>query len=299
MVSRTGEGVIRLERPAELLTAVHALGTVLAVTPNDYVIHEKVGSYANVSIGPERGMVLNRDIDLRLTMRNWRYAFALPSSLQFFDGHGDAVHKIFTTEASDYRAWRDIVARFSDARQDRPLEFEPTGELPGYKPDDRIDPNALHERWAALQDTHEFHGLLKSFNIGRHQALRLIGPDFAHRVRPDAALQLLRNAAATATPIIVFAGNRGCLQIHTGPVTNIASCGSWLSVVDPSFRLRLRRDRIGSSWVVRKPTRDGVLTSLEIFDSCGELMVQFFGAREPGALERQAWRNIVSELAIS
>ena len=304
---RIGEGVVRLERTDELLKAVHSLGIVLAVTRNDHVVHEKPGRYANVTIGPERGIVLNQDIDLRLTMFHWRHAFAVTydhlstvySSLQFFDSQGNAVHKIWMPEASDHLAYQDIVARFSDRVQDQAFKSEPSGEPPNFKPDDHIDRNALHEQWAALHDTHDFNGLLKAFNIGRHQALRLIGRDFAQRLRQDAALQVLLSAAATETPVIVFVGNAGCLQIHTGPVMNVTFSGSrWLRVVDPSFRMSLHQDRIGSSWVVRKPTRDGVLTSLEIFDRSGQLMVQFFGAREPGTLERQTWRNILSELTI-
>jgi hypothetical protein len=34
-----------------------------------------------------------------------------------------------------------------------------------------------------------------------------------------------------------FVGNRGCIQIHTGPVKNIKIMGPWLNVMDPGFNL--------------------------------------------------------------
>lgn len=303
VASRVGGNVVRLDRPAELLKAVPRLGVVLAVTRNEHVIHEKVGRYDDVSIGPERGMVFNHDIDLRLVMRQWCHAFAVTfrnrSSLQFFDSRGKAVHKIWMLEESAHAAFREIVDKFADRDQKQPWQAELIEVPEADEPDERIDREALHAHWAALQDTHDFNRLLRTFDLGRLQALRLIGSDFAFQVSPNAARQILLSTAATGTPIIVFVGNAGCIQIHTGPVVNIASSGHrWLKIVDPLFRLRLREDQIGSSWVVRKPTRDYMLTSLEIYDSGGQLMVQFFGAREPGMPEREGWRNTISRLPI-
>jgi putative hemin transport protein len=308
VASRVGKDVVRLGRPAELLQALPSLGTVLAVTRNEYVIHRKVGRYGNISIGPERGMVLNHDIDLRLVMRHWRHAFAVTyecsstsySSLQFFDCHGEAVHKIWMLDASEQSAFNDLVREFAEPVQERGLAVEPKPDAPGFLQDGQIDRDAFHARWAALEDTHDFNRLLKTFKIERHQALRLIGPEFARQVARDATRRMVLSVAAAGTPILVFAGNAGCLQIHTGPIENVAPLSRrWLGIRDPLFHLSLRENRIGSSWVVRKPTRDGVLTSLEIFDSSGELMVQFFGARDPGMLERQEWRKCLSELPMS
>jgi hypothetical protein len=45
--------------------------------------------------------------------------------------------------------------------------------------------------------------------------------------------------------------------------------GPWLNVLDPGFNLHLREDLIASAWIVRKPTADGVVSSLELFDAGG------------------------------
>ena len=44
---------------------------------------------------------------------------------------------------------------------------------------------------------------------------------------------------------------------------------------------RLREDLIQNAWIVQKPTLDGVVTSVEVFDGAGELMAMFFGSRKP------------------
>ena len=122
---------------------------------------------------------------------------------------------------------------------------------------------------------------------------------------------LLNDAAFDGTPIMVFVGSPGCIQIHSGPVVRIepmemkghgngngegAAPMRWLNVLDPGFNLHMREDRIASVWIVEKPTSDGIVTSVEAFDHAGELMAMFFGARKPGQPEREEWRRIVRVL---
>ncbi len=72
--------------------------------------------------------------------------------------------------------------------------------------------------------------------------------------------------------------------------------GPWFNVLDDSFNLHLREDRVASAFVVWKPTDDGVVTSLELFDAEGELIASLFGKRKPGQAEDEAWRGLVAAL---
>jgi len=112
------------------------------------------------------------------------------------------------------------------------------------------------------------------------------------------ARRLLAERGVENTAIMVFIGNRGCLQIHTGPVKNIKMFGTeWLNVLDDEFNMHLRDTAVASAWVVKKPTTDGDVTSLELFDAKGNNLVIFFGKRKPGEAEDEAWRKIVADLA--
>ena len=147
-----------------------------------------------------------------------------------------------------------------------------------------------------MQDTHEFFSLLKTHALSRTQALRLIGPEHATPLRTDAPERLLRAAAASGLPIMDFVANPGMIQIHTGPVHRIEPRGEWINVLDPAFNLHLRQPAITAAWSVRKPTRNGHVTSVECFDAAGDLIVQFFGKRKPGAPELPEWRDLVASL---
>jgi putative hemin transport protein len=66
--------------------------------------------------------------------------------------------------------------------------------------------------------------------------------------------------------------------------------------LDETFHLHLRQDHIAETWAVRKPTKDGHVTSLEAYDANGEMIIQFFGKRKEGSDERADWRDIVENL---
>ncbi len=132
--------------------------------------------------------------------------------------------------------------------------------------------------------------------MSRTQALRFAEGRFTERAEPIAARRALEAAAETETPIMVFVGNRGAIQIHTGPVKKLVEHGPWFNVLDPGFNLHLDETQIAEAWVVVKPTEDGDVTALEVYDADGQQIVQFFGERKPGKAELESWREIVRGL---
>jgi len=290
-----------------LLQRLPALGMVMTLTRNPHVVHEKVGRFETVTVNPGHGgigLVLGPDIDLRIFLRHWRYGFAVAkamkdgvrNSLQFFDETGTAVHKIFLKPESDIGAYQALIDDYA-VEVPGALEIAPPPAPRAPRPDAEIDVPALRQAWLALKDTHDFVPLLMKQKVQRLQALRLAGADLAARV-PEASLRrTLEWAAASGADIMVFVGNRGCIQIHTGPVKTLRAIGPWFNVLDPGFNLHLREDRIASAWVVRKPTADGVITSLELFDAEDELIATLFGKRKPGETERGEWRAFAEALA--
>lgn len=289
-----------------LIGELHAVGEVMALTRNASCVHEKVGRYDNASASGPMGLVLGGAIDLRVFYNHWAHGFAvdeatpgkgLQRSLQFYDGSGTAIHKVFFKPVTDVGAWNALVARFADAAATPGLAARPAPARVEEWPDESVDVARFREGWAGLRDTHDFFGLLKKHNLGRTQALRLAEPRFACRVQAGSARLALQAAAAAATPVMVFVGNRGMIQIHSGPVQRVQLMESpglvWLNVLDPGFNLHLREDRIAQAWAVRKPTVDGPVTSLEFFDADGETIAMFFGERKPGRPELAAWRQIV------
>lgn len=297
--------VVRVRADVEVfLDGIRAVGEVMALTRNESAVHEKIGSYEKIVTGKHAAMVLGKQIDLRIFPPHWVEAFAVEKydggnvrrSLQFFNAAGEAVHKVHLRETSDLDAYARLLAALASDNQ--APEFHAVA--PKAKAETvlttEVDSQALRNRWAELTDVHQFMGLLRDFNIDRKQAVELAGDGFAWPLEIGSVRAMMERVSDTSLPIMCFVGNRGCIQIHTGAITGIKMMGSWLNIMDSTFHLHLRTDHICEIWAVRKPTKDGHVTSLEVFDDKGELFIQFFGERQEGSKERADWRELVESL---
>ncbi|HEY3301888.1 MAG TPA: ChuX/HutX family heme-like substrate-binding protein [Methylophilaceae bacterium] len=302
-----GRGAIRLKNEfPSIIAEVPKLESVMALTRNEVAVHEKTGVYKNFSY-EHVGLVVGPDIDLRIFFSQWKYGYAVEDksgdgiqrSLQFFDAVGTAVHKIHLKAASNIEAWEKLVATFQDSNQavGEVLSFSKKPEV--FLADDEVDVDGFRNAWLKMVDTHDFFMLLKKYKLSRIQGLKFAPERHAYQVSNQSLRQMLTAAANDQTSIMCFVDSSGVIQIHTGPIKNVVEMGEWINIMDPTFNLHLRMDMIAESWVVKKPTDDGIVTSLELFDSSKTLVAQFFGERKPGKPELSTWRAIVEKLTLA
>lgn len=303
VAAECGLTAVRIDPSANrLLERAPELGEVMALTRNESAVHEKIGVYEKAQLGSFASIVLGEHIDLRVFPGPWAHGFAvtkrdgdlLRHSLQYFDRHGTAVHKIHLRPASDLDAYHRLVDALRIEDQAQTLDWDLAAPVSDGGAD--VDVAALRDAWSRMTDTHQFHGLLRKLKIDRRAALNAVGEDYAWRLETGAVEAMLRASAETTLPIMCFVGNPGVIQIHSGPVAQIQTMGPWLNVMDPTFHLHLRVDRLAEVWAVRKPTADGHVTSLEALDAAGDMVIQFFGKRKEGLAERPEWRAILEAL---
>ena len=288
---------------SEMISVIEFFGEVMALTRNEPCVHEKIGVYQHASKQGSIGLLVG-EIDLRIFYETWAHGFAvhemagdgLLRSLQFFDKAGIAVHKIYLKPQSIIEMFDALVAKFKSSDQTPGIQVLSLDEPAVEIPDREINVKGFHKAWRDMKDTHEFYGLLRKFNVSRTQGLRLAQEEFAQEISVSAVRDLLDLAVNTETSIMVFVGNPGMIQIHSGPVKNFVHIGAWLNILDSRFNLHLREDHVAKVWVVRKPTIDGIVTSVELFNKEGEAIAMFFGERKPGNPELDSWRSLVQGL---
>ena len=296
-----------------LVARLPELGRVMSLTRNDSCVLEHKGPFQKIDImgGPGHKMAtVIGPIESRVFFGPWKYGFAvkqqtphgIQQSLQIFDGAGTAVTKIFlqaagvgNKAASNQDAYDKLVADFTAPVQKTEIEVAKTTAAPTKDIKD-INKEALLNDWASMKDTHDFFGMLRKHQVNRLDAVVLAEGKFSYKIQKLALRQMLETAAKDHLPIMVFAGNHGNLQIHQGKVQTIRVMDNWLNILDPDFNMHLREDHIVSAWVVEKPTTDGIVTGIEVFDSRKEMIVQFFGLRKPGIPELAKWRELVAGL---
>ncbi|VFS76505.1 Hemin transport protein hemS [Raoultella planticola] len=200
-----------------IIAGLESVGETKCICRNEYAVHEQVGQFTHQHLSGHAGLVLNpRALDLRLFLSQWACAFHLSDngrqSIQFFDHHGDALLKVYATAQTDMTAWEALIAGQTHAAP-TPLAIRPV-DAPRYAAS--ADGAALENEWRAMTDVHQFFGLLRKYNLSRQQAFRLVSDDLACRIDHDALPHLLETIREEGNEIMIFVGNRGCVQIFTG-----------------------------------------------------------------------------------
>jgi putative hemin transport protein len=312
LATTIGDDCIRLAGSwQDLLKRFKALGHVMSLTRNDACILEHKGTFQKVNVFGKDDHAMATvigPIETRVFFKNWHVAFAvsqekrgrLLQTIQVFDKAGDAITKIYLQEKSDEAAFHQLINDF------RSKDQSPEQEVAHYDQEDfleSIDQESFLREWDALKDTHDFFPMLRKYQVNRFHALKLAEDRFTYQIETSAVEQILRIASKTKLPIMIFAGNKGNLQIHQGKVRTIrllerghGGVEQWLNVLDPAFNMHLRMDLVNTTWVVKKPTEDGMVTSVELFDEDKNLIAQFFGLRKPGKPQQEEWNMLVSSL---
>ncbi|MGL5235742.1 MAG: hemin-degrading factor [Empedobacter falsenii] len=307
LATQLGDNVTKLKPEfAAILQEIESLGKVMALTRNNECVHERKGIYLNPDFSsPHAQLFVGEDIDMRIFLNHWKTAFAVVEksehgerkSLQFFGKDGEAIHKIYLVPQSNVEAFDALVENYKNEDQQTIPTTEIIENKVTEKPDNEIDVEGFQQAWVELKDTHNFFMMLRKFGVTRTQALRLAPTDYhAKQISNEAIVQFLEKSAELQTPIMVFTGNKGNIQIHTGEIKRTMWHENWFNILDPDFNMHLDMSKIASTWIVRKPTEDGIVTAIEVFNDKGEIIVQFFGKRKPGIPELEQWREIVAEL---
>ncbi|WP_276370503.1 ChuX/HutX family heme-like substrate-binding protein [Chryseolinea sp. H1M3-3] len=296
----------------KLVQRLPELGRVMSLTRNDSCVLEHKGPFQKIDVMgslPQAMATVVGPIETRIFFNAWKFGYAvrqqtpqgLQQSLQFFDASGTAITKIFLQQptgnktGSNQDAFDCIVKDFEAADQFMSVEVTKISQAPTKKIDE-VNKTALLEDWGAMKDTHDFFGMIRKYNVNRLDALHLAKDQFTYQIDKGSLRILLEMASTEKLPIMIFAGNSGNLQIHQGKVQTIRVMDAWLNILDPDFNMHLREDHVHTAWVVKKPTTDGIVTGIEVFDSGGTMIVQFFGLRKPGIRELETWRKLVSDL---
>ncbi|MCT4665685.1 MAG: hemin-degrading factor [Flavobacteriales bacterium] len=288
-----------------ILGRLRELGKVMALTRNEYAVHERKGIYKNMNAQHGHIIFVGKDIDLRIFPQSWNSALAVVQetergtkrSIQFFDKKGLAIHKVFLLPESKIESFDQLVSDFKNETQ----EVTFVGENPQaiiHEDIDFTEENklAFQKEWKEITDTHQFFGLYRKYKLHRQQAVENAPDGFAKKLDNEAIKTLFEKFSENKQEIMVFAGNKSIIQIHSGLGENILYRGPWINIMDPDFNLHLNMEGINSLFAVVRPSEDGPIHSIEAYDENKEMIVQFFGKRKPRIPELEGWTGIVKDM---
>jgi putative hemin transport protein len=265
-----GGQVVRLRTDWPLtLHRLGAVGPVICVTDNHLATIETIAIYHNIATRGPAAQISDLRTDLCLFLSEWRTGFAVTEegalaprrSLQFFDARGTAVHKVLIPAGGDTDAFDDLVRRQASENQHPTVEGQPA-PTPTVDPGSPTHPDSTPDSSLPL---------IHSIDIAPAQ--RPAEPLWSRRVAKESLGYVLETAIAAEMPLLLMVGNRGAVHNHAGPLQGLKRLDGWLTIRDPEFNLHVDESGVESAWVVRKVTPDGVVTSLELYDRGGEMIL--------------------------
>jgi putative hemin transport protein len=267
--SQVGRAAVRLDgRWIDLLAGVRGLGRVKAITRNEHAVIESWGRYLDLS-KPWRRQPHDQRMNLQLFLEEWHAGFALlevspervQRSIQFFDGGGTAVHKIYLLDDDVGPLWdRWVAGHLGQPAVPQPIR-------------------RVRRRHPAPVDGDE--------------------TDDAEWTRPASATahrQILETCRDQRLPVQITVGNRGLCQVHTEVPVRVAASGPWWNVLDTSWNFHLRERAIARALVVRRAEPRRLVTRLELFDDADEPIAAL--AAPPGAEDRRDWLALMAAVEV-
>lgn len=276
----------------ELLAWLTTAGKVMALTRNNWVVQEQTGIFPAMKVVHGNiGLLIDPNIEARLFLD----AFALVAasddgkrkSLQFYDAYGDAILKIFFEEISEEK-WNELLQhKTATAHAVKTFTAQPS------KPLDTVDVAGFQKSWENLPDPHAFPGVLRQFQLTRRQAIDIAPEGYAKKIEASTVHAIMQETINQQIPLLLFTGNRGNVQIFDGNIHSWVAARGWHNVLDPNLQVHVNIDAMESFWLVKKPSADGFVHSIELFGDGPEPAWQVFGHRKPGVPELESWRNLI------
>lgn len=218
--------------------------------------------------------------------------------LSLCDRDGAVVVEFGATEATDLARFRRIADLF-DADQAWDTRPPPVAEAAQATKPASDDLSEVGRRWLSTGDQSEIDALLAENDAPRSRVYAALPPDLASEVDAGAAERLLRGAAQTETPMALRVANGAATLTYWGFVRRVAWADDGIRIDDPMVALRLPEAGVRDVWVVRAPTRQGVLTWLDLVTPDGASLCQMFGRRPDGrSLCTQGpgcWRALIAD----
>lgn len=276
------------------------LGEIETLVTNCAVRYQQKGQYSPARWQKTTGLVLNpRALDQRLFSSEWQSLFAIQTdssvALQIFDNQGLPVMTIRPTPLTNLVEWKKIIEFFQWEKPEAPrIQAKDTIKPAAATPHLTID---LEMQWRAMTDVHQFFGLLRQNKLSRQQAFRLVPEDLACQVDKLAIVSLIKKICNDGNEIMIFVTNNGCIQIFTGSVQQVLFQNGNLEIKAEQSTINIDTAQISESWLTRKPSEGGHVTSLELFNDKGEQIAQLYGQRTEGQAEQTTWRKQVEALA--
>lgn len=238
----------------------------------------------------------NPEMTLKINSENLMYGFAINSadekSIRFFDRYGFSVFRIHLNQQTDADEFKTVIKKFSaetdhfeiDSFETKQIEYPDETQLRGF-----------HNDWKNLENPDEFDEILEKYKISHLQALHYAPNDFfASKIRNRMSANILEEAIGSDTKLRFVTENHNSKLSFDCTTERGSWHGEWFIVFGKESQFSLNTTKITESFIVRKPGKTGIISSLQCFDGNNELIFEVYCKRNEDEPEPNEWRAMLN-----
>mgnify|MGYP001591786281 CR=1 FL=1 len=265
---------------------------VSIITDNGDIKIYQSGELGQLRLYGEMGLLHGGDLDMYFYTENWRninhHQEKTTGSLIC---HDDSQHKAWQLRSSQLNKvlpYPSLSVSLPAQQQVAAQQAKPTS----------VEINELRQMWASLTQVHQFYDMLSVFKLGLLDAIKLMRGQWTHPISSCQLTRFLQQCLEHNLNSKILAGNRGILHVLKTPILYINQDSSTLAVSGHHYSCEINLHAIKQVWLVKRATKQGVVHSLEAFDSHDRLIVQIQEQRDGNRAESDLWTRCLGRQGI-
>ena len=296
MVERCGGDVVRLvDEPASVLGTVLGMGCDCLRMRNEVAM---VGLDSGALSFERRGdepRVQSETASMSIDPRAWGSGWLRIGSertrsvLAIFDRRGQLMLEVLL-DRPDLEALASVLPSL-EHRHQRPIKPDTRGRESEATIRPEVDRDVLEREWARETEYRTIRDLEAGFRLNRCDLFEFLSPRWASTIGTSSVAEMTRTIASMELSCRVEYFESGMeVSMHTDDL-RASGRGGPLVAADPGHPWMIDPNSADTAFVVRKPTRDGLVTALELFGAAGTLQARL--RLETGADhdQRLLWRS--------
>ncbi|SFC02169.1 Putative heme degradation protein [Marinospirillum celere] len=246
---------------------------------------------------------------MKLDLEKWYWGCAVEDrppersvqrSLQFFNYQGKRFLKIHAVPQTDELAWHNLITNFAKKESAAKPLFAAQQDQKQLTPP--ADMQQFSQEWRLMSHAKQLSVLLRRHQADYLPVLQHLDAKFAREVSLTSLSQLLKKwtglSDMTNKPRLKLSFyTEGCMQAVSGVLQPPRLQHNQLCIAYADGCVHCDPQQLEEAFVVRKPEGDGWVTSLEIFNGQGQLVLKIQEEKPECQPENLLYREIFQALS--
>lgn len=273
------------------------LGKVSTTLFSNSLNHTVQGKFADMHSRNNTLMHFHPNIDTRLFTAKWRYVYATEQDkivcLHFFSRYGDLIYRVCSTSLEQYPQLKKFISKYASKETSSPDITESFTKPKHAKP---INKELLTEQWATMTNVHQASKIFKYNGNDPITVYTALGKNYALKISAVKLIDFFSIIAKHQLNLMMFSRNYAAVQCYVGSISKLICFDGKIEISITDFNFIMRVSQLGDIWLITKPTDNGFVNSINIFDKTGNENLILTDKRTKSEPESDSWLKSIQQI---